>query len=142
MQLFPPEVEVQTLEITLARFRCLETTSGSGDDEVTFTLTAQTAGGPTVSLSSPQIDEVSAGTQHDFTLEPLRVPNPGVELSMSISGNEIDDLSADDSLGRTRRVFDRQEWLALMASGRASLAFPVLRGDGGEYVVEIDLRMP
>src|SRR3954452_12364279 len=142
VQLFPSEVEVRTLEISLAGFRCLQTTSGPGDDEVSFMLTAKSAGGRTVSLSSPQIEDVSAGTQYDFAVAPMRVPDLGDELSLSITGNEIDDLSADDLLGRTRLVFDRQEFLALMARGHASLAFPVLRGDGGEYVVEADLRLP
>ena len=106
-----------------------------------FTLSAKTAHGEMHSLGSPEVEDVSAGTRHDFTLARLRLSDPGDELSLSITGNEIDDLSADDSLGRTRLVFDRQELLALLANDSASLAFPVLRGDGGEYVVEIDLRV-
>jgi endonuclease/exonuclease/phosphatase family metal-dependent hydrolase len=140
-QLFPLEADIRTLQITLHRFACLQTTSGPGDDEVTFTLTAKTARGEMFSLSSPEVEDVSAGTQHDFTLEPLSLPDPGDEISLSITGTESDDLTANDSLGRTRLVFDRQELLALIAGGGASLAFPMLRGDGGEYVVEIDLRL-
>jgi len=141
VELFPLEAAVPTLEISLRRFTCLQTTSGPGDDEVTFTLSAKTARGEMRQLSSLEVKDVSAGAQHDFALAPLRLPDPGDELSLSIAGNEIDDLSANDSLGRTRLVFDRQELLALVAGGSASLAFPVLHGDGGEYVVEFELRI-
>ena len=38
VELFPLEAAVPTLEISLRRFTCLQTTSGPGDDEATFTL--------------------------------------------------------------------------------------------------------
>jgi hypothetical protein len=71
----------------------------------------------------------------------LRLPDPGDELSLTIEGRELDDLSGSDSLGRTGLVFDRDELLALADRGPSSLAFPELRGDGAEYVVDIEVEM-
>lgn len=139
-QTVPDKYEFSFVLVWLRRFQCLQTTSGLGDDEVTFTLTAKTAFGERVTLSTSEVEDVSAGTRHDFDLPPLRLPNPGDELSLSIEGRELDDLSADDSLGRTHLVFDRDELLALVDRGNTSLAFPILRGDSSEYVVEIDLE--
>lgn len=140
LQTFPAERKLSFVVIRLRRFQCLQTTSGPGDDEVTFTLTGKTAFGAVAVLTSPEVEKVSAGTRHEFDLASLRLPDPGDELSLSIEGRELDDLSADDSLGRTRLVFDGDELLALAERGKASLAFPVLRGDGSEYVVEIELE--
>ncbi|BFG78435.1 hypothetical protein PTKU46_64680 [Paraburkholderia terrae] len=140
-QLFPAEQDLRSLAVRLLRFTCLQTTSGPGADEVAFSLAAKTARGETYTLNTRKIDDVSKGTQRDFGLEPLRLNDPGDELSLSIAGTEIDDLSSNDSLGRALLLFDRQELFALLAGGSASLAFPVLRGDGGEYVVEVELRI-
>ncbi|WP_022885597.1 endonuclease/exonuclease/phosphatase family protein [Glaciibacter superstes] len=139
-QLFPGDSDLSGIRVTLRRFTCLQTTSGPGDDEVTFTVTAKLARGAVFSIAAPEVEDVSAGTRHEYDLAPMRLPEAGDELSLSVSGNEIDDLSAEDSLGRTRLVFDRQELQALRDAGSAGLAFPVLRGDGAEYVVEIDLE--
>ena len=142
VELFPLEAaRFQRWRSAFVGSRACRRPAVPGDDEVTFTLSAKTARGEMRQLSSLEVKDVSAGAQHDFALAPLRLPDPGDELSLSIAGNEIDDLSANDSLGRTRLVFDRQELLALVAGGSASLAFPVLHGDGGEYVVEFELRI-
>ena len=81
---------------------------------------------------------------HDFELASLRLPDPGKRLSLRVEGKEIDDLFADDSLGLGRLVFDRQELLALrdrakQAAGPVTVTLPVLRGDSGEYVVDVRL---
>jgi endonuclease/exonuclease/phosphatase family metal-dependent hydrolase len=139
VETFPVEREIPFMLIGLHRFHCLQTTSGPGDDEVTFTLTAKTAAGELFTLTSEKVEDISDGTQHTFDLEPLRLPDPGDKLTLSIEGREQDDLSANDYLGRARLVFERDELLAMVGQGRAILAFPVLRGDGAEYVVEIEL---
>ena len=79
---------------------------------------------------------------HDFELGPIRLPDPGERLSLRVEGLELDDLSADDSLGSVRRVFDRQELLGLRdraGSAPVTVTLPVLRGDDGEYVVDVRL---
>lgn len=138
-QALPVDDGIASVSVVLRRFTCLQSTSGLGDDEVSFVLTAKTARGNAGSVSSPEVEDVIAGTRHDFDLPPVRLPDPGEELALTITGSEIDDLSANDSLGRTRLVFDRQELLALRSRRPGLLAFPVLRGDSSEYVVEIDL---
>ncbi|MEO6826947.1 MAG: endonuclease/exonuclease/phosphatase family protein [Microbacteriaceae bacterium] len=139
-QLFPDERDLPEIGLSLRRFSCLQTTSGPGDDEVTFTVSAKTSRGATFSIVAPEVEDVSAGTRHEYELAPARVTDPGEGLVLSVSGTETDDLSADDSLGRTRLAFDRQELLALCDARSTAIAFPVLRGDGAEYVVEIDLE--
>lgn len=141
LEALPAERDIPGVIIRLLGFRCLQSTSGPGDDEVSFTLTAKTSGGQMATLSTPEAEDVSAGTWHAFDLAPLRLPDPGEELSLGIAGEEADDLSADDSLGRARLVFDRTELLALAARGSVPLAFPVLRGDGAEYVVDIEVTL-
>jgi endonuclease/exonuclease/phosphatase family metal-dependent hydrolase len=138
-QAFPPERDIPFLLVRLRRMQCLQTTSGPGDDEVRFTLTARTSRGEHAAVTTPDVEDVEAGTRHDFDLAPLRLADPGDELSLVVEGLELDDLSADDSLGRARRVFERDELLAVAERGSTVVALPVLRGDGGEYVVEVDL---
>lgn len=141
VQIFPAEVAISFLLVRLRRFQCLQPTGGLGDDEVTFTLTAKSSRTELASLSTPEVGDVSAGAWHDFDLAPLQLPDPGEELALSVEGWELDDLSDNDSLGRTRLTFDREEILALAESGISTLTFPVLRGDRSEYVVEIELHI-
>ena len=68
----------------------------SGRDEVRFTLSAKGESGQQVIQSSPEVDDVDAGTVHDFELGPIRLPDPGERLSLRVEGLELDDLSADD----------------------------------------------
>ena len=116
-QVFPAEREIPFLLIRLRRMQCLQTTSGLGDDEVQFTMTARTSHGEHAALTAPVVEEVEAGTRHEFDLAPLRLPDPGEELSLVVEGRELDDLSADDSLGRARLVFERDELLAMAERG-------------------------
>ena len=142
-QVLPADGPMGAVNVTLARFTCLQTTSGPGDDEVRFWLSAKGDRGQ-VTMAASEVDDVSAGTVHDFGLASLRLQDPGERLSLRVEGKEIDDLSADDSLGVGRLVFDRQELLALwnrakQAAGPVTVTLPVLRGDGGEYVVDVRL---
>jgi endonuclease/exonuclease/phosphatase family metal-dependent hydrolase len=140
----PIDGPIGAVDVTLARFTCLQTTSGPGDDEVQFWLTAKGERGPAATQATSEVGDVSAGTVHDFELASLRLPDPGERLSLRVEGKGIDDLAADDSLGVGRLVFDRQELLALrdrakQAPGPLTVTLPVLRGDGGEYVVDVRL---
>lgn len=142
-QVFPEGIDIPAITVTLWSVSCLQTTSGPSEDEVRFTLTARVGGGPILSQTTPELENVSAGSRQALELAPLRLPDPGDELRLGLSGTELDDLSANDSLGRSRLFFDRQELLALLAhgGGRSRVAFPLLRGDRGEYVVEVELRL-
>lgn len=141
-QLFPADRPLGNVVLTMTRFTCLQTTSGLGDDEVRFTLSVKGESGQRVTQTSPEVDDVEAGTVHDFELEPVRLGDPGERLSLRLDGLELDDLSADDSLGAVRRVLDRQELLGLRdraGSSPVTVTLPVLRGSGGEYVVDVRL---
>jgi endonuclease/exonuclease/phosphatase family metal-dependent hydrolase len=140
-QAFPSERHISAVLVRLRRMQCLQTTSGPGDDEVRFTLTARTARGESAALTTPDVEDVEAGTRHDFDLAPLRFGDPGDELSLVVEGLELDDLSADDSIGRARLVFERDELLAVAERGSATVALPMLQGDGAEYVLEVDLMI-
>jgi endonuclease/exonuclease/phosphatase family metal-dependent hydrolase len=141
-QLLPADRPVGAVSVTLARFTCLQTTSGPGDDEVRFWLSATGDSGEAVTQSTPEVDDVEAGTVHDFELAALRLPDPGERLSVRVEGLELDDISADDSLGVARRVFDRQELLGLRdraGPAAVTVTLPVLQGSGGEYVADVRL---
>ena len=58
-----------------------------------------------------------------------------------IHATEIDTLSADDDLGSAIRAYTADELLAIADRGPTRLAFPLLRGDDAEYVVEIVLTV-
>ena len=140
-QVFPSERNISAVLVRVRGMQCLQTTSGPGDDEVRFTLAARTSRGEHAAVTTPDVEDVDAGTRHDFDLAPLRLGDPGDELSLVIEGLELDDLSADDSIGRARLVFERDELLAVAERGSATVALSVLRGDGAEYVVEVDLMI-
>ncbi|WP_018680991.1 endonuclease/exonuclease/phosphatase family protein [Actinokineospora enzanensis] len=137
-QLLPDDQPLRGLSVRLASFTCLQPTSGLGDDEVRFELQVYTAHGHHQSTRSVEIDEVSAGTVHDFDTTPLLFGDPGSELAIIAGGLELDDLSADDSLGTVSRTFTRTE---LQAMSRHRIALPPLTGDGSAYVVEVDLEV-
>jgi len=140
-EVFPAEIEIPAVTIALRGMRCLQTTSGFGDDEVMFTLTAKGVGGASASLTTPAVEDVSAGTWHGFDLAPLLLADPGDELALTVSGRELDNLSANDSLGGSRLVLDRSTLQALLLGPPRWLALPVLRGDGGEYVVVVEVGL-
>jgi hypothetical protein len=127
---------VQRVEVSLRGFRCLQTTSGPGSDEVRFTLRCVPAIGPEQKLVTPTFEEVDAGQWHTLDGLSLALGDPGEFLWIAASGTEVDTLSADDSLGQGARCFDRLD-LALLAGGSVPFALPPLAGDGGEYVVEV-----
>lgn len=143
-QVFPTDGPVGAVNVTLVRFTCLQTTSSPGDDEVRFWLSAKGDSGQAATQATAEVDNVSAGTVHQYELASLRLPDPGERLSLRVEGKEIDDLSADDSLGAGQLHFDRQELLTLRdgakhAARPVTVTVPVLRGDGGEYVVDVRL---
>jgi endonuclease/exonuclease/phosphatase family metal-dependent hydrolase len=134
-QRFPAAEPVQRARVTLAGIRCLQTTSGPGDDEVSISLSA-TGGGSTASLNTGELDDMSAGSERRPELAPLFVDIVQGELVVSCSGKEHDDLSADDSLGSSSIVLESDE-LASLRDAPLQRVMPLLRGDGGEYAVRI-----
>jgi hypothetical protein len=141
-ELFPSERDIQTLRVRLVQFQCLKTTSGFGDDEVKFSLSVKGASGVAASQSTAEIEDVTDGTVHGFDLPSLVLGDPGEEVDIAVEGWEIDSLSADDSLGRSIVTYGRDELLAIADRGALLTALPMLRGDGSEYVVQLEISMP
>jgi endonuclease/exonuclease/phosphatase family metal-dependent hydrolase len=139
VQSLPQERPIRGVRVGLLGFRCLQPTSGPGDDEVSFSLSVLPDLGQGGSVDAPETDDVDAGTASTFDLRPLELRDPGEELDLLVEGREIDSLSADDSLGRARRTFRHDELLALAAGGGATIAMPMLRGDGAEYVIDLEV---
>jgi hypothetical protein len=138
IQLIPQDRPIASVTVRLSGFHCLQT-SGIGDDEVRFTLTLTTDTGAGRSVSSPDIEDVEEGDSRTFALPPIVLSDPGEELHLAVSGQEIDTLSADDTLGRTSRTFSRDELLAMVERGPVRMGMPTLRGDGSEYVVDVEV---
>ncbi len=140
-QFLPRDRPIVSVKVQPVEFRCLQTTSGPGDDEVVFTLTAKPALGMAASLTTSEVDDVEAGTAHAFDVAPFEFPDPQDGLDFTLEGRELDSLSADDSLGRARLSYSRDELAAVADRGPARVAFPLLRGDGSEYVFDLEITV-
>jgi hypothetical protein len=136
-QLLPEERPISAVEVRLMQLHCLHTTSGFGDDEISFTLTVKPEAAPSASFSTPEIDDIESGSGRGFNLDPILVGDPGEKLDIIIDGWEVDSLSADDSLGRTVLTYSRDELLAIADRGPTLLGLPMMQGNGSEYVIEV-----
>jgi hypothetical protein len=76
------------------------------------------------------------GHSRDLIDPAIVFSDPGEFLIVAVSGLEIDDLSADDNLGRSSTWLWRNELAAIKGRPRR-FVLSRLRGDGGEYAVEI-----
>ena len=130
----------RSVNIKPIRFRCLDTTSGPGDDEVEFTIRFASANGQEKAVASKRYEDIGQGTEKRFDLAELQLKDPEEFLMIMASAKEIDTLSADDDLGTTQVTLDWRA-LAQLASSSTRIALPRLVGDGGEYVVEVEVAV-
>jgi hypothetical protein len=65
-QSLPAERPIQGVNVTLAAFHCLQTTSGPGSDEVAFTVTVRSDSATIGGLETGELEDVEAGTAHGF----------------------------------------------------------------------------
>lgn len=126
------------VRVRMTRFWCLNTTSGPGDDEVQFELRVISERGVERSTRSTVFDDIDKGTSRAIEADLLDVGDPGEFLVVAVGGQEIDDFSANDSLGWSQRWIDARE-LSFATGKRLRFAPPRLTGDGGEYAVEVEL---
>ncbi len=141
IQHFPEDRPISAVRARLHGFRCLQTSGGIGDDEVRLRFELRPAVGASSSQETREVDDVEAGTRILFDLPTLEAREPGGEIELVIHATEIDTLSADDDLGSAIRAYTADELLAIADRGPTRLAFPLLRGDDAEYVVEIVLTV-
>lgn len=92
-------------------------------------------------LETGELEDVEAGTAHGFDGLFVTGGDPGEELTVIVEGREIDTLSADDSLGRVSTTYARDELLAIAALGPTLVGLSILRGDGSEYVVQVEIAV-
>lgn len=136
-QLFPEPVTQGSARISLYAVRCLQTTSGPGDDEVEITLRASSATHQQ-SVVTPRLEDMSAGSERAVIGRVVTFPVLRGELTLLASGKEIDTLSADDSLGVSVIQLEADE-LGTLRSAPLARVMPLLTGDGGEYAVRIEI---
>ena len=130
----------RTVTVKPVRFRCLNTTDGPGSDEVEFTIRCVTANGQEVSATSRRFEDIDPGSESSLGLRDLRVKDPDEFVMITVSGKELDTLSADDDLGTTQITLGWRE-LAALGPSPIRIALPRLTGDGAEYVVEVDVEI-
>lgn len=134
VQHLPVDREVMGLRVVLQAVRCLQTTGGPGADEVSFVLEVR-SGGRRNTASTPTYEDVEAGTVIDVQQVVAAVDGHD-EVTVLVSGTE-DDWIGDDDLGVTVRTFAKDELLALADAGPTLIGCPLLRGDAGEYEVDL-----
>lgn len=137
-QCFPVDRDVFGVRVDLHAVCCLQTTSGPGDDEVSFTLEVR-AGGKRSKATTRTYEDVGPGTGIGVDGVAAEVEVDGDdEVTILVSGTE-EDWIGDDQLGPATRTFFKDELLALSDAGPTVIGCPLLRGDGGQY--EVDIRL-
>jgi hypothetical protein len=135
-----PLPQGRAITIKPIRFRCLDTTSGPGDDELEFTIRFASGNGQEKSVTSKRYEDIDQGSEERFDLAPLQLKDPEEFLMIMASAKEIDTISADDDLGTTQVTLDWRA-LARLAGSSTRIGLPRLTGDGGEYVVEVEVEV-
>lgn len=127
--------------VTLSRFHCLETTSGSGADEVQFFLKIKPANGPeSAQRNTSVINNIDNGNIHHLQNPlTLSVNDPGASLTITVRGKEKD-LVTDDDMGTATLTISRAELLEMMGQ-QVTRAMPRLRKAGGEYVLFVTISV-
>jgi hypothetical protein len=134
------EATARGVSVALTRFSCLDSTSGLGSDEVQFTLRCITGRNEERTVTTPVYEDVDSGDQRSLDGLGVVLGEPGEYIWISVSGKEIDALSGNDNLGVAVMRLDRYE-LSLLRGRRLFCGLPRLTGDGGEYVVEVEIQV-
>ncbi|MGH6614414.1 endonuclease/exonuclease/phosphatase family protein [Sphingomonas sp.] len=138
-QLLPiAETEIRQVSIALKRVFCFETTSGPGDDEVRLRLRIVRGDGREQQLSTGMLNDMEDGSALSIDTGRIDLPDPGEFLILAGSGEEIDDLSADDPLGSPSLWLSRLELIA-MKGREERRSLPRFTGGGGQYALEVSL---
>jgi endonuclease/exonuclease/phosphatase family metal-dependent hydrolase len=135
-QLLPADREVVRVSVSLRGFRCLQTTRGSGDDEVSFSLLVRSSSGSRASVSTGEHDDVSAGTGVIIDSASIEIDG-GDEVTLVVGGREHDWVLPDDALGTSVVTLMKDELLAIADAGPTLIGMPILAGYGGEYEVDV-----
>jgi len=135
----PSVKAVRRAHVKLVSVRCLQPTSGPGDDEVSFELTA-TSGAISRSDLTGEFEDMAAGSERRSGLAPLVVEGLLGKLVVSCTGREHGHLSADEGLGGSVIVLEGDA-LASLNGAPLERVMPLLTGDGGEYALRIEISV-
>lgn len=140
-----PDRVIKSVHVGMTKFWCLETTGGPGADEVKFTLRGVTEAGQQLAATTREYEEIEVGSEKSIDEGGLQFDDPGDFLLLSVSGKEIDSLSEDDDMG-TATIQLRRSELQMIADLPPSAppirhALLQLTGDGGDYTVELEIRV-
>lgn len=92
------------------------------------------------SVTSKRFEDTDQGSAGAFDLHAMQVGDPEEFVMIAASAKEIDSLSADDDMGTTQVTLGWRE-LAALDGSTFHLDLPRLTGDGGEYVVEVEVSV-
>lgn len=128
---------ISKVTAVITGFRCIETTSGPGSDEVSFSIGILDQQGRFVKMGTPVIKNVDRGEYHRVkNIRPATLRgDPGDHLTIELQGTEHDAIS-NNSLGIISINISRTD-LLLNKGRNFNRVMPYLTGDGGEYGVEI-----
>lgn len=130
---------IDRVRVRLIDVHCLEATDEVGDDDVYFDTRLIDASGESARVRSRMQRGVRTGHKRLFgSPRALITRQPGSSLRIQVSGREHDRHSDHDVLGTVQLTLGRDELLAMVGRGR-HFAMPILRGDGGEYAVTIQV---
>lgn len=144
---------IMQVTLSLTRFHCLVVTDGTipvlgkelDDDEIGFELRFRTATGTGGKRRSALIEDINTAKSSDLPVPvTLTLPDPGEFLDVEVEAFEIDTgLGIETgrvSLGPEKVRLDRSDLLRLKGLS-TPVTLPVLKGDGGEYIVTVTLRV-
>lgn len=146
---------IQNVQLSMTAFRCLRETGGpialvseaAGDDEMQFRIWGTPQRGKEQSLRCDN-DKADTGEFHLFPANStLSFNDPGEFLNISFKAWEVDEgplgiSTGEVSLGSQAIRLSRLDLLHYKQTGLPiQLASPVLQGDGGEYIVFVELRV-
>ncbi|RWA97847.1 MAG: hypothetical protein EOQ33_29855 [Mesorhizobium sp.] len=136
-----PDIETDmSVTIWFRKIFCFETTSGPGNDEVRFALRVVKGNGTELKIGGRPLQDLEEGSSRLIDIDPLEIGDPGEFLILVGEAFEIDDLSANDSLGNPVLRLDR--WELVVLKGRVQRrTLPRFTGDGCQYALELEIAV-
>lgn len=145
---------IQNVQLSMTACRCLRETGGpiafvseiAGNDEMQFRIWGTPEQGAEQSLRRDN-DDVDTGDFFSFPTDSrFSFNDPGSYLNISFKAWEVDEelgiTTGEVSLGPQAIHLPRVDLLYYKQIGLpVQLASPVLQGDGGEYIVFVELRV-
>lgn len=138
------EGSIQSVDVRIWGFRCIEESDELGDDEVHFECRLIPHEGTTTPfVRTATIEGVATGEVHTLDSSPSAVigQDPGDSVTVEVRGTEEDDApNPDDDLGTRTLVLPRAELLRDGPDGYRRV-LPYLTRDGAEYGVEVFVQV-